>query len=203
MWKPLGPDLLLHSQENDAAYGSKKTTMAGAPLQITTSMPVALPPQAYASPSSGGGGSYHDYKSPLSAESVRSTSALFPPVKPYIPAEHGVHVQGSSSSPTSATTETGTGITPDNNTGMTGMTPLLKSHGWPLPDPKKQEQAAAQKRVIRLSNPNSVQPPPPPPPLKTKRSSGMLGRKSPKAVGQGSPVESWEIQTAFPAPPKR
>ncbi|KAK4238483.1 hypothetical protein C8A03DRAFT_15037 [Achaetomium macrosporum] len=196
MWKPHDPDLL-YNQEDNTPYNSKRAAMAAAPLQITTSMPPAPPPQAYASPSSGGG-SYHDYKSPLSAESVRSTSPLFPPMKPYIPAEHGVHVQ--SSSPTSATTETGT-VIPDN-TAMTGMTPLLKSHVWPLPDQKKQEQA--QKRIIRLSNPSSVPPPPPPPPpLKTKRSSGVLGKKSPKNVGQGSPVESWEIQTAFPAPPKR
>ncbi|KAK3308888.1 uncharacterized protein B0T15DRAFT_121747 [Chaetomium strumarium] len=196
MWKPHDPNFLYNQGEN-TPHDSRKATMAGLPLQISTSMPPAAPPQAYASPSSGGG-SYHDYRSPLSAESVRSTSALFPPVKPYIPAEHGVHVQAGS--PTSATTEIGTGIIPDN-TGMTGMTPLLKSHGWPLPDQKKQEQA--EKRIIRLSNPNAVPPPPPPPPLKTKRSSGMLGRKSPKNLGQGSPVESWEIQTAFPAPPKR
>jgi hypothetical protein len=84
------------------------------------------------------------------------------------------------------------------------MTPLLQSHGWPAPaSASSPEQKQQQRRIIKLTDPASVPPPPPPPPLKTSRSSGLLGKKGAKNMGTGSPVESWEIQTAFAAPPKR
>jgi hypothetical protein len=221
IWKhPHGPEYPSHS-DDATAHISKKAAMAAVPLHhITTSVPP--PPQAYASPSSAEK-VYHspsDFKSPLSAESARSTSALLPSIKPYVPAEHGVHAQASPhntfDTPTSATapfTRAGGGAA----TTGTGMTPLLKSHGWPLPNEpqqhhrhdeqqkqQQQQQQEGQKNIIKLGN-DSVPPPPPPPPLKTSRSSGLLaGRKSPKnGGGTGSPVESWEIQTAFAAPPKR
>jgi hypothetical protein len=203
IWKPHGPEYPPYT-DDDTAHISKKAAMAAVPLHhITTSVPP--PPQAYASPASAEK-VYHspsDFKSPLSPESARSTSALLPSVKPYVPADHGVHVQGSPDhsfgTPTSATGK-GAG---------TGMTPMLKSQGWPLaeptttPVPQQQQQQKGQKHIIKLGNSFSP-PPPPPPPLKTSRSSGLLtGKKGAKAGGTGSPVESWEIQTAFAAPPKR
>ncbi|KAK4127952.1 hypothetical protein N657DRAFT_631660 [Parathielavia appendiculata] len=200
IWKPHESEL-----DDNTAHISKKAAMAAVPLhQITTT--VLPPPQAYSSPSSEK--VYHspsDFRSPLSAESVRSTSALLPSIKPYVPAEHGVHVQGSPHN----TFDSPTPTTPGGAGTGTGMTPLLKSHGWPLPEPslapqhhrrEEQQQQKPQRNIITFDK--SV--PPPPPPLKTSRSSGLLtGRKSPKTVGTGSPVESWEIQTAFAAPPKR
>lgn len=200
------------------------TTTTLAPLHITTT----VPPQAYASPTTAER-VYHspsDFRSPLSAESTRSTAALLPSIKPYVPAEHGVHVPGSPPIPTSvvASPVTATTTSPLSATGTgTGMTPLLKSQAWPLPVPEShshshrhslQRSDKAERHVIKLGG--AVPPPPPPPPLKTSwrgssSSSGlMMGRKSPKLPGgagggggTGSPVESWEIQTAFAAPPRR
>jgi hypothetical protein len=189
-------------QDDSTGYISKKAAMTAGQLHpITTSVPPVPPPQAYTSPSTiGGVHSPSDFKSPLSAESVRSTSALLPSIRPYVPAEHGVHVHGTPP-PASASTFS-------SPTSGVGTTPLLRSHGWPLeqnpqPQPQQQQQQfhKPQKHIIKLGD--SV-PPPPPPPLKTSRSSGILGgKKGAKNAGTGSPVDSWEIQTAFAAPPKR
>ncbi|KAK4039434.1 hypothetical protein C8A01DRAFT_16588 [Parachaetomium inaequale] len=229
-WKPQEP----YQQDATAAAPISKKA-AAAPLHITTTVPPTPPPQAYTSPSSAATErerahqyqyQYHspsDFgRSPLSAESARSTSALLPSLKPYIPAEHGVHVQGSSSS--SPTIPTATAITITSPGGATspgavgtGMTPLLKSHAWPLPEQQQGGAPGGKRHIIKLSTV------PPPPPLKTtSRSSGggggggmlpMMGRKSPRISSSGggfggggdgaagSPVESWEIQTAFAAPP--
>ncbi|SPQ21937.1 7c5bee7e-ef02-4128-b1e1-9281c887357d [Thermothielavioides terrestris] len=169
------------NQHDNSSYASRKAPMAAAPLQISTTVPLTPPPQAYTSPSYGG---------------VHSSSALLPSIRPYVPAEHGVHVQGSPPPPSSTFSSPTSGTGPS----ATGMTPLLKSSGWPLAEKQQQQQEKPPKRIIRLSNPVA---PPPPTPLRTSRSSGMLAKKSPKLVGTGSPVESREIQTAFAAPPKR
>lgn len=197
IWKPHGSFYAGQSpypQDDSTAYISKKAAMAAVPLHnITTTVPA--PPQAYTSPSSAVVHSPSDLKSPLSAESARSTTALLPSIKPYVPSEHGVHV---SPTPPPASSFGGS---PTSGTG-TGTTPLLRSNGWPLQEKQQQQQKPQpQKHIIKLGG--SV-PPPPPPPLKTSRSSGILGRKSSaQNVGTGSPVESWEVQTAFAAPPKR
>lgn len=202
--------------DGSTAYISKKAALAAVPLhQITTTVPPTAPPQAYTSPSSGGGGivyaSPSDFKSPLSADSIRSSTALLPTtIKPYVPAEHGIHTTTSSPSPTLAPASASAfNNSPTSVTGAgTGMTPLLNSQTW-WPEQQQQQQqtrpSPPQEHIIKLSNPVAAAPPPPrPPPLKTSRNSGMLlGRKSPKNVGAGSPVESREIRTSFPAPPKR
>ncbi|KAK4100101.1 hypothetical protein N658DRAFT_138929 [Parathielavia hyrcaniae] len=205
IWKP-------HESEYDhnTAHISKKAAMAAVPHITTTVLP---PPQAYTSPSSEKVyNSPSDFRTPLSAESARSTSALLPSIRPYVPAEHGVHVLGSPHNAFDSPTPT----TPGGAGTGTGMTPLLKSHGWPLPEAsltpqyhRREEQQQQQQQKQQLKPQTNIDSlgksvPPPPPPLKTSRSSGLLaGRKSPRTVGSGSPVESWEIQTAFAAPPKR
>ncbi|KAL2130886.1 hypothetical protein VTI74DRAFT_5816 [Chaetomium olivicolor] len=235
--KPHDPEALYNEADaNNTPYISEKA----APLHLITTT-ISPPPQAHTSPSSNSvaGGPYYspsdfNYRSPLSADSARSTSVLLPAIKPYVPAEHGVHVPGSPpstfSSPVSATATTpGAG---------TGMTPLLKSHAWgserdyrpqshqqqlphhqreqeqdahvvhKQPDSPKHQRDPSKKHIIKPGN--HVAPPPPPSlpalTLKTSRSNGLLGgggKKSPRVVGQGSPVETWEIQTAFAGPPKR
>ncbi|KAK4154578.1 hypothetical protein C8A00DRAFT_14303 [Chaetomidium leptoderma] len=222
IWKPHDLGSPYHADDatitTTTTHIPKKAAMTAAPLHITTTISPARPPQAYTSPASAERVYPHspsDFRSPLSAESVRSTSALLPSIKPYVPAEHGVHVQGgggSSSSPVSAAFVSSpiSATTTTTTTTGTGMTPLLKSNnGWPFVEPAQQQQQQlrpqslqkVQKPVIKLDG--RV---PPPPPLKTtsRSSSGggmLMGRKSPRMTG--SPVESWEIQTAFAAPPKR
>ncbi|KAK3299191.1 uncharacterized protein B0H64DRAFT_355066 [Chaetomium fimeti] len=224
-WKPPYPQI---DEEEDTTTTTATTTAHPThhhpkppahptmPLHITTTIPPTPPPQAYTSPSSAER-TYHspsDFRSPLSAESVRSTSALLPALRPYVPAEHGVHTTAAAASPTASTTTTSPATAPG-----TGMTPLLRSQAWPLPaseqTPGRNREsgiAAGRRPVIRLDSSAvdtsvSPSPPPPPPPqLKTSssRGSGVLavgGRKSPRVTG--SPVESWEIRTAFAAPPGR
>lgn len=198
IWKPQESP---YQQDGNAFYGAKKAAMT--PLHpITTSVGPAPPPQAYTSPSTiiGGVHSPSDSRSPLSAESARSTSALLPSIRPYVPAEHGVHVHGT---PPPVSASTFGGPTPGAGTGTT---PLLRSHGWPLEQPPAQQQQPQpqqahkpQKHIIESGNPV-----PPPPPPQTSRISGIRGAKNgAKNAGTGSPVDSWEIQTAFAAPPKR
>ncbi|KAH6854303.1 hypothetical protein B0I37DRAFT_26105 [Chaetomium sp. MPI-CAGE-AT-0009] len=221
-WKPPYP------QEEDTTATTahpahhKNPALAGMPLHITTTVAPTPPPQAYASPSSAER-VYHspsDFRSPLSAESVRSTSALLPALKPYVPAEHGVHA--ATASPTASTTTTTSPVNTHAAGTGTGMTPLLRGgqgQGWPLPAAEPAPAPAPEWRrestsvaaggrrpVIKLDSAVRVSPPPPSPQLKTSRSSGsgvlaVGGRKSPRVTG--SPVESWEIQTAFAAPPGR
>ncbi|KAK3898153.1 hypothetical protein C8A05DRAFT_47447 [Staphylotrichum tortipilum] len=201
---------------------SKKAAMAAVPLHhITTAVPAPTrPAQAYTSPSSLDR-TYHspsDFRSPLSADSARSSSALLPAIKPYVPAEHGVHIPGSSPTttpapfPSVAAAAASPVISSPGRAGAgTGMTPLLKSSAWPLPEPSRRQSgngsgtAGQQRNVIKLGNTFT---PPPPPPIKTTRGSALFlgsgiggGRNSPRVAG--SPVESWEIQTAFAAPPRR
>ncbi|KAH6636824.1 hypothetical protein F5144DRAFT_568835 [Chaetomium tenue] len=215
IWKPPYP----HEEEQDTTTTIATATTAhiahhktpAMPLHITTTVPPTPPPQAYTSPSSAER-VYHspsDFRSPLSAESVRSTSALLPALKPYVPAEHGVHTAAAAAaSPTTTIT-----TSPATTAPGTGMTPLLRNHAWPLPSdttpPPRQghNRENARRPIIKLDSAvpaMTTTPPPPPPQLKTSRSSGLLaaggGRKSPMRV-TGSPVESWEIQTAFAAPP--
>ena len=210
LYKPHDPDSPYPAPSDGHLPPVPAKSAAAAALHITTT----VPPQAYTSPISADRTSYYyhaDFKSPLSAESARSTSALLPSIKPYIPAEHGIHAHTSSSPPTTfLASPTTTTTNPSPGTG-TGMTPLLKSaSAWPLlPEQKQQQQpqkgqGQSRRSVISLGNAHSESfpppPPPPPPPIKTSLASGW-GKRSPKV--QGSPVESWEIQTAFAAPPRR
>jgi hypothetical protein len=138
IWKSPYP----HGEEEDTTIATATTAhithhKGSMPLHITTTIPPTLPPQAYTSPSSAAAERvYHspsDFRSPLSAESVRSTSALLPALKPYVPAEHGVHTAAAVSPTTSITSPTST--IPGAGTGMT---PLLRSHAWPLPSEQTQ-----------------------------------------------------------------
>ncbi|KAL2021512.1 hypothetical protein VTK56DRAFT_7145 [Thermocarpiscus australiensis] len=181
-----------YQQDDSAPHISKRAAIAAVQLHhITTSIPPVPPPQARTSPSAGDGVHYSpsDFKSPLSADSVRSTTALLPTVKPYVPAEHGVHGDpapapaGAFSSPLLGT----------------AASPLLNGHGWPDQLRQQQQQQKRRKSSTSLSNSYS----PPTPLSKPSRSSGVLGKKGVKSARTGVPVESWEIRTAFPAPPKR
>ncbi|KAK3359820.1 hypothetical protein B0T25DRAFT_564792 [Lasiosphaeria hispida] len=176
---------------------------------ITTSVP-AYPPHVHASPSSAA--MYHgpaDLTTPLSAESARSTTALLPGIKPYIPADHGIHGSPGSQA-VSAFSSPVSGAT---------VSPLLKSYGWP--DQRPPQQIQPYQPRSRLSSGAGIGvavaiPPPPPPksprlgiPVKknSKSNSNLkvspINTKSSPIKQNGSPVESWEIQTAFSAPPKK
>lgn len=155
--------------DSDECVSKKAATASAAPLHISTSVPPVPPPQAY--------------KSPLSADSACSTTALLPPsssspFRPYVAAataaEHGVHGTTLPSAPAS------TFSTSSPSTGS-GATPLLKSDGWAeeTGHELQHQQKPPQKRLMGL------------------------GKKHPKTAAPGDPVESVEIQTAFAAPPKR
>ncbi|KAK4163620.1 hypothetical protein QBC43DRAFT_57684 [Cladorrhinum sp. PSN259] len=191
-----------HQYYDTSAPISKKAAEAAVPLHhLTTSIPPVQPAQAYTTPYAAEKVYYSpsDFKSPLSADSVRSTSALLPAIKPYIPSEHGIHggVQGSPV-PQSATSFT-------SPTSGTGMTPLLKSHAWP----EQQQKQKPQRPIIKLTTTDTLPPPPGPPPSKQSRNSVVAGIglgltvKKDKITPTGSPVESFEIKTAFKAPPRR
>ena len=204
-----------HQGQIDSVSGAPiamKAAVAAIPLHsLTTSIPPAEPPQAYAPPyASAAEKAYYspsDFKSPLSADSVRSTSALLPAIKPYVPAEYAAH---GSPVPLSATTF-------NSPTSGTGMTPLLKSHPWPEQkakpsQPQQQEQKQnPQRPIIKLTTSDTLPPPPGPPPTKPGRNSVLAGGgiglgltvKKEKTTPTGSPVESVEIKTAFKAPPRR
>ncbi|CAP72861.1 uncharacterized protein PODANS_2_2930 [Podospora anserina S mat+] len=179
----------------------------GMPLhQITTTLPPASPPQVYTASSEKVYYSPSDFKSPLSADSVRSTAALLPAIKPYIPAEYGVvgqaqpYPQPQVPSPAPTVTSFGQSPTSAVSAPGTGMTPLLRGNPWSAALEKP------QRPVINV--------PPPPPQQKKGRESVMMvglgidaGAVPPKRKGTptptGSPVESVEIKTAFKAPPRR
>ncbi|KAK3327353.1 hypothetical protein B0T19DRAFT_421543 [Cercophora scortea] len=163
------------SHGDQSAILPRKGGIASVPLHhIRTSIP-QMPPSAYTSPSAGTYFSPLDFQTPTSAESTRSTSALLPAHRPYIPAEHGVHgspqPQGVNpfASPVSAAT----------------ASPQLRSYGWA-------DQKQPQPGRLSVSVPVASSP-------KTSRLS--VAKKDIKPTG--SPVESWQIQTAFAAPPKR
>ncbi|KAK3994724.1 hypothetical protein QBC44DRAFT_285471 [Cladorrhinum sp. PSN332] len=193
-------------QESDISVPiSKKAAEAAVPLHaLTTSIPPAQPPQAYTTPYAAEKVYYSpsDFKSPMSADSVRSTSALLPAIKPYVPSEHGVHGFQGSPVPQSATSFS-------SPTSGTGMTPLLRSYAWPEQPQQKQSQKPSRP-IIKLTTTDALPPPPPPgPPPKESRNSIVNGIglgltvKKDKATPTGSPVESVEIKTAFKAPPRR
>ncbi|GAB1314075.1 hypothetical protein MFIFM68171_04285 [Madurella fahalii] len=189
--------------QDDIAHITKKAASAAPSLHhLTTDIPP--PPQTYSSPSTAGVYSPSDFN-PLSADSVRSTAALLPSIKAYVPAEHGVH-GASHGSPVLASASTFS-----SPTSGTGGTPLLRGGAWSEQTPPRQHSnKPSQKHAARPGD--SVLPPPPPPPTPPKTGrSGIAGskknarnaRNAAVASGAGSPVESWEIQTAFAAPPKR
>ncbi|KAK4228264.1 hypothetical protein QBC38DRAFT_162764 [Podospora fimiseda] len=196
-----------YQQQNDTSASiSKKAAEAAVPLHVlTTSIPPAQPPQAYTTPYAAEKVYYSpsDFKSPLSADSVRSTSALLPAIKPYVPSEHGVHGVHGSPVPQSATSFT-------SPSSGTGMTPLLKSSGWAEQQHQKQIQKPSRP-TIKLTPIDTLPPPPPPGPApKGGRNSivggiglGLTVKKDNKSTPTGSPVESVEIKTAFKAPPRR
>ncbi|KAH6626081.1 hypothetical protein B0J18DRAFT_464127 [Chaetomium sp. MPI-SDFR-AT-0129] len=210
-----------------------------APLHITTTVPPTFPPQAhhnqYSSPSTTAAAaadpipatpvvhyahSPADFRSPMSAESVRSTAALLP--QGY---QHGYgHPAG------------GWPLSPDeeqmaSHTPTTTTTPAEQSTRKP-----------GERHIIKLNGPGitttsttssannsgvTVSFPPPPTAAvssrKASRGSGNGGgllslvsgtrfgggnnnnnnNNNGGGSGTGSPVESWEIQTAFAAPPRR
>lgn len=196
-WKPhdairIKEEPLSPYQDDNTLPVSKKAAHPAAVLpHLTTSIPP--PPRAHTSPLTGDVYSPSDFN-PLSADSVRSTAALLPSIKAYVPAEHGQFINGSPV-PASASTFS-------SPTSATGATPLLRSGTWSEQQTTTHKPHKRQKQhAIGAGDPV----PPPPTPPKTGRNSGAVSKKNAKnnAAGTGSPVESWEIQTAFAAPPKR
>jgi hypothetical protein len=137
IYKPpvLSPEKdLIHRKEEEAEsyqldqpYGkpiTKKAALASVPLyQISTTVPPPTPPpRAHYSPYTPSEPPTASIRSPMSADSARSTSALLPAIRPYVPAEHGV-MSFSSASPASTTTY-----------GVSSSPDLSRSGGWPLPD---------------------------------------------------------------------
>ncbi|KAK4113820.1 hypothetical protein N656DRAFT_695378, partial [Canariomyces notabilis] len=176
--------------QDNSTHISKKAANAGAPLHhLTTCIPP--PPQAHTSPSTAGVSTPSD-SNPLSADSVRSTAALLPTIKAYVPAEHGMHAYGESPVPASASTFS-------SPTSGTGGTPLLRGGTW-------SEQTPKYHRPLKHGPAmgDEVPPPPPPPPANETgwRGSRTVSKGNAKNAVPGSPVETWEIQTTFAAPPK-
>ncbi|KAK4190678.1 hypothetical protein QBC35DRAFT_63096 [Podospora australis] len=222
MWKGDPDSMPTYQAQESAPYYqhpdditgiSKKAAFASVPLHnITTNIPPTSPPQVYTASSEKVYYSPSDFKSPMSADSVRSTAALLPAIKPYVPAEHGVH---NNASPTPQSAVSFTSSTP----GL-GMTPLLKSDGWtqqrlsyvaPQQVQQQQQPQRPQRPTIKLSMSEHV-PPPPPAPAPSQGGIGLglslgvasIGKnKNGKTTPTGSPVESMEIKTAFKAPPRR
>ncbi|KAK4171572.1 hypothetical protein QBC36DRAFT_91639 [Triangularia setosa] len=201
----------VQQQQQDDLITTAHTVPHKMPLhQITTTLPPASPPQVYTASSEKVYYSPSDFKSPLSADSVRSTAALLPAIKPYVPAEYGVVGQAQAypqpQVPSPAPTITSFGQSPTSAVSApgTGMTPLLRGNPWSAA--LVAEQQKPQRPVINV-------PPPPPQQKKTReRESMMVGLginagAMPKRKGTptptGSPVESVEIKTAFKAPPRR
>lgn len=164
---------------------------------LHTSIP-SLPRNAHMSPST----TYHSpadmIRTPMSAESTRSTTALLPGIKPYVPADHGVHFTHNNQSP--------------QPTGLSAFSSPVSASGW-------QAQAAAPRGSRMTTSPpaagadiglaisNGVVPPPAVPWIKApgmKKNQNKNGAGA--GVGAGTPVESWEVKTSFelpPPPPKR
>jgi len=189
-WEPPHQD---HSDGAQSAYNDK--IGIAVPLQLHNIKTNVSTMPRYARPSPGSAMAYNspsDITTPMSAESTRSTTALLPGIKPYVPAEHGVHgnpappSMSNFSSPISGTT----------------ASPLLKSQGWP--EPRQPGRPRSQ-----LSNANNATgigiaisvPPPPVPFIKTPKKT----TKKNNTPRTGEPAESWEVQTTFvpPPPPKR
>ncbi|KAK4455758.1 hypothetical protein QBC34DRAFT_390846 [Podospora aff. communis PSN243] len=213
LWKPHNS---MSSFENTLDSTSEKTWESpyqdnsvtpkkGAMPSIKTSVSPAMPRTAHMSPSS----NFGDVITPMSAESTRSTTALLPSIKPYVPAEHGVH---------NSPTPNGVSTFSSPVSGTT-VSPLLRN-GWPEPRPSPQQpqQPTPRSRLSSASNlnPSAIGvavpiPPPPVPWIKTpgKKNKNNTATKNPsstpKPTGVGAPVESWEVQTTFamPPPPKR
>lgn len=191
--KPTAEDLSWESPYQPSApatnysRGHRSANNSGASLplhQITTSVP-AYPPNVFTSPSSA---STSESAIPMSAVSARSTTALLPGFKPYVPAEHGTFHGSPQSQMTSTFESPASGTT---------ASPLLKSQTW---------QGQKQQRSKNFSSPiasTSTPPPPPgPPPPKVPRIS-LPKKNGHRKPAIGTPVDSSEIRTSFSGPPKK
>ncbi|KAL1836623.1 hypothetical protein VTJ49DRAFT_4871 [Mycothermus thermophilus] len=148
---------------------TKKAALASVPLhQISTTLPpVSPPPQAHCySPFSPASTTDHLIRSPLSADSARSTSALLPSIKPYVPAEHGVLTSSAAittttpASPASTYAAAGSASPQLLGLGLTGTT----GRGWPLPEPRQSHASALSPPSPRLYQYQHQQPQPQPQP---------------------------------------
>ncbi|KAK5663008.1 hypothetical protein OQA88_6422 [Cercophora sp. LCS_1] len=179
----------------------KKGTVVGlsTPLQqISTNVPSA-PRNARMSPSSAAVyNSPQDFGTPMSAVSTRSTTALLGGFKPYVPAEHGVHSAQTSPTPPSISAF-GSPVS-----AMTASPLMGRNNGWQAPQqqhkPKSQlNEATTATTGIGIAITTAPPPPPAVPWIKTPAKKTTT--KPNTNVGVGAPVESWEVQTAFPVPP--
>jgi hypothetical protein len=186
-------------QEYATAAPKRGPAAPAGPLHhIKTSVPT-MPRNARMSPSSAAVyNSPADIGTPMSAESTRSTTALLPGIKPYVPAEHGVH----HNSPTPPSISSFSSPISGNT-----ASPLLRSQRWPDPRPAQQQQPRSRLSTASRAGEIGVAISIPPPAVPwinapTKKNT----KKQDKTVGVGAPVESWEVQTTFampPPPPKR
>jgi hypothetical protein len=190
---PYQEDLLESSDSfSQHQQKQKRTAALATTTPLHTSIP-ALPRNAHMSPNTA---SYHspaDIRTPMSAESTRSTTALLPGIRPYVPADHGVHFTHQSPTPPQP--------------GLSAFSSPVSASGW------------ANQRQPPRSSQLSTAPPPttaagiglaisslPPPAVPWIKAPGKKTQNKNGAGGAGTPVESWEVKTSFelpPPPPKR
>lgn len=202
-WSPQGPPPSFHTygapgmipeqpeQQPSPYIPEKKGFSEKAPLSIDTTL--VAPPPARQSPR-------NDVFAALIASSQPVAPSLPLRTTPYAPSTRGSIA--STTSPLSSgggnrvrpkastTTMSSQGSGYPSMATPSSASPLMKKHGWPSP----REAADAP----------WFPPPPPsgPPPAKNgRKGAGGSGKKGKR--DSGSPVETQQIQIAFPAPPQR
>ncbi|KAK1760632.1 hypothetical protein QBC47DRAFT_10891 [Echria macrotheca] len=156
---------------------------------IKTNIPPTVPRNARTSPGSAVAyNSPADIATPMSAESTRSTTALLPGIKPYIPAEHGVH--GSHhGSPTPPSL-----ISFSSPVSGSAASPLMRN-GWPEPrQPGRPRSTLSSASNQGIGIAISSVPPPPVPWIKTplRKKSGGGGDKRGVTETVTALGEGWE-----------
>ncbi|KAL2266300.1 hypothetical protein VTJ83DRAFT_5652 [Remersonia thermophila] len=150
------PQLEQEPQQGFEKSITKKAALASVPLhQISTTLPpVSPPPQAHCYSPFSPASTDHLIRSPLSADSARSTTALLPSIKPYVPAEHGML----NSSPATVTTASpvstygggGGGGGGNASPQLFGLDLTGPGRAWPLPEPQPSHPSALSPPSPRL-----------------------------------------------------
>ncbi|KAK3377796.1 hypothetical protein B0H63DRAFT_225953 [Podospora didyma] len=183
--------------------GSSGLGLTNVPLHnLKTSLPT-MPPHAYTTPSPASMFySPTDFRSPMSADSVRSTTGLLPAIKKYVPAEYA------GTSPTQQRSPSA--FSPVLPTPISAVSPHHKGYPWPDQHRRSSAALAPTSAVAPRLNVNintvNLSPTTAPSPKGTSSRYSLAAAatwrsQAPKIKESGSPVESWEIQTAFAAPP--
>lgn len=181
-------------QESSDSFPPQNQNQQKRLAALHTSIP-SLPRSAHMSPNTTST-SYHSpadmIRTPMSAESTRSTTALLPGIKPYVPADHGVHFTHNQS---------------PQPTGLSAFSSPVSASGWqaaPRNSRSPQPPTSGDSGIGRAIS--SVVPPPAVPWIKAPGKKNQNQNKNGAGAGAGTPVESWEVKTSFelpPPPPKR